>query len=861
MPDTADPGLRPASAVMSVRHAGAAVANALSFARSALREIVRGRWKIEKPRFDLDAEGRGEVLYRFSDGHWTFHFFLVSLKLDEAQKMDRNWAQAWDAMGVLCEGEWTPEREALLRAEVPKQRAGYADYDTLVYARGNRSARLFDHVVDALAAGRQPDLGRIAQVGYILRTTAFIGNGQLGTRPYAGFAPDHPLRRPYHAQMCSAFLLREYVFDLVDHIARSRNPRAARLDPAYRRYLGLGNAAATGLVAFIVNHPHLMQRWMLAHETARARALRRGIGPDGAAGFGRLLDRAIRHYRESESERRDLFATASCVAAELERFRAGFTPLQPAGASGSQLADRAARELGPEAQEVLDALLLELHPDLVAAAVDDFDADERMQTQPAMTVAALRDLLRTHYGWALDGERGGWAPDGGTTAQKYFWYRSSQAPRDVRRGIRGLAPELESENGMDTVLQARRLADTLAQSDATATTAELLCAHPELRHIVARVQTLAGLDYAELRANWLGPEFSPFEPVRFVLALFGMEKFEAALPKSVRGAFLQGAPIAGDVEQGRDGDWPFPLIPAAGSLAVTLDPLPAPGQGALRERIAPPVRTTLRIAPNDLARTLQNALQAHGATLGVAEEAAAMLAFAQACGEAAVPSLLRQCRDGLAAGSARVERLRRAAGGCVLDAHGASALLAAPAALDLACALGGVVVVVGARHAAMLGQLALRCAERGLLGCAAWRPAAGALALALAGAGEAGPWFAFAPALDAARAPDAAAAVLGDGSVVDGLAALGGQFGVACAQGDGTRAFARLGTLAGAGGWTQVWSAAELAQRRTGWQRNGLPIAAAELAALERAAAALLVPAEEAPRLRPGEDSDPLKVF
>ena len=58
------PALRPASVVMSLQRAAAAVPNALSFSRTAMRELVRGRWKIEKPRFELDEEGRGEVLYR-----------------------------------------------------------------------------------------------------------------------------------------------------------------------------------------------------------------------------------------------------------------------------------------------------------------------------------------------------------------------------------------------------------------------------------------------------------------------------------------------------------------------------------------------------------------------------------------------------------------------------------------------------------------------------------------------------------------------------------------------------------------------------------------------------------------------------
>ncbi len=220
-------GPRPPEELMSAERAGCVLPDALSFPRAAMRELVRGGYRLHKLRFELDEEGKGEILYQLVGQGRAFHFFLVSDLLPESVKIDRNFAQGWDAMGVLCEGEWTAQREAHLRREVPRQRAGYADYDTLMYARGNRSGRIFEHVVQSLAEGRQPDMALLAPIGYILRTTAFIGNGQLGTRPLSGYEPDHPFRRPYHAQFFSAFMLREYVFDLVEHLARVRNPRAA----------------------------------------------------------------------------------------------------------------------------------------------------------------------------------------------------------------------------------------------------------------------------------------------------------------------------------------------------------------------------------------------------------------------------------------------------------------------------------------------------------------------------------------------------------------------------------------------------------------------------------------------------------
>lgn len=845
MPDPAmTVALRPASVVMTARRAGGAVPNALSFARSAMRELVRGRWRIEKLRFDLDAEGRGEILYRLVGGSWCFHFFLISIKLPEAQKMDRNWAQAWDAMGVLCQGEWTAEREARLRIEVPKQRNGYADYDTLVYARGNRSGRIFEHVVESLAAGRQPDGDLVAGTGYLLRTTAFIGNGQLGTRSFAGLEPDHPFRRPYHVQMCSAFVLREYVFDLVDHMARARNPAAARLHASYRRYLGLGNAAATGLVPFVVNHPQLLHRWCLTHETALGAARRRGAAPGDAATqrFGGLLDRAIRYFGEAGEPGDDLFATAPAVAADLQVVRAAFGEYQSSGTiagaavaqSWSTLAEWASRHVGPEALEVLNALVLELYPDIVEAAGDGFLAEEHLEVRPEMTLGSLRGLLRDAYGWVRDEA---FQPP----TQSYFWYRSSQAPRDVRRGLRGLAREYEAETGMDTVLQVRALWDSLEGQADHALVADLLQARPDLRHIVARVQSLAGFDYAELRVNWLAKTFSPFEPIRLVLAFYGMEKFEAALPKSVRGSFLQGAPIAEDVEQGIDGVWPYPLKPSGHASSCELAPLPPAGLGAVRSR--PPLPASmdriLAVAPREFARTVQTMLQARGAALGVAEEAASIALFAQGCGHAALGALLDPNHP------------------CT------ASLLAAPGALDRAVARAltsaegfGIQQEHHAQAPEFLGELVLRCAGRGLAALLMWRTG-----FALSAPDPAGPWYAHGSGqvLDKAGIE---ALLPAAGAHVDALVRRDRGFVLVCARPETIEVelfnpeIARK--IAGNG---IAWDGTELRNRRVAWEREGLAVDRGELDALYRAAAALLVPASEAQRLRPHEDPDPLKVF
>ena len=167
-----------------------------------------------------------------------------------------------------------PTRSELARLEgnVPRQEAGRYLATELVLARANRSVRLFDHVLAALAAGSQPDAASVEAVGYLMRTTAVYGNGKFGIadRDRIGARPE--LSGPFRAEMLTVYLIRLFTLDLVEHMAKLRGgARAGKLDPALRRRFGIGNATGLGMAPFLVKHPALLDRWIAARETALAR--------------------------------------------------------------------------------------------------------------------------------------------------------------------------------------------------------------------------------------------------------------------------------------------------------------------------------------------------------------------------------------------------------------------------------------------------------------------------------------------------------------------------------------------------------------------------------------------------------------
>ena len=69
--------------------------------------------------------------------------------------------------------------------------------------------------------------------------------------------------------MMLVYFVRQFTFDQVNHIAKHKNPKkAVTLDLSISRNLGIGNSTGLGMAPFIVNHPVLLNNWILARENA-----------------------------------------------------------------------------------------------------------------------------------------------------------------------------------------------------------------------------------------------------------------------------------------------------------------------------------------------------------------------------------------------------------------------------------------------------------------------------------------------------------------------------------------------------------------------------------------------------------------
>ncbi|MBS7696695.1 MULTISPECIES: hypothetical protein [unclassified Chelatococcus] len=727
---------RPAALVMRPERLAATLPNALSFARTLFDRFYEDSWALTRVRIDLDREGRGEVLYRLASDRHVLHFLILSDAFSTDQKADRSYNMNWDATAALCEGEWSAEREEFLRREIPKQRFGRLDHQTLAYTRGNRSGRLFDYVVDCLAEGRQPDGAMLAPVGYIFRTTGFTANGFIGMRSYLGLENGHILGRPYHAQMCSAFLLREYVADLVDAMAAARNPGAARLSAPLRRYLGIGNSAGLGLTPFICNHPHMVHRWTLSKEQALADVRRQTVGHDDAAvqTFRRLLAKAKRYFTEDPRDGNEIFLSYAHIAQELGRAIVwSETTLLPLLDGGPRriwldMADWAEHSLHPEAIEVLNTILLELYPELTRQYSHNVTVDETLDIDATMTLGDLKRLIAEHYDWAEACFHD--LPQ----AADNFWYMSTEAPYEPRRGKRGVLPAYEFETHMDAPLRFRQLQLELAQHGGDIPLAAFLIEQPRFRNVTARLCSLRNSCYAQLRENTLARGHTTFGSTRFMLSHYGMDKLDAQKPRSVKGVLLQGAPIADDLPQRGRGDWPFAVVPQADLNPATVSPYREERQLGAKELTKLAVwresdfGEKVIAAPVELLRWGQRALQVKGYDLGSALLGSHLMHLRELLAGDGLSLMLSQCE--ISNIQERRLHVTERGGLYAIRSEGASAFTAAPALLDLACYSAarntqgfGASLAVGLMALPLLETLPVAAARRGFDCIVLWRDA------------------------------------------------------------------------------------------------------------------------------------------
>ena len=537
--------------VMAPERLGAMHQNRISFVRTLIRKMAKQQWQVTKHDWQLSAQGFGHVIYKLTTPNHVYHLVIFCDEIADEDRNDRVIAEKWDVTFALVYGDVDDNLLASLRANVPLQEAGRNPNKVLVLARANKSVRVFEHLVSHLANGQQPNAKELAEVGYILRTTAVYGNGKFGIADFNWLETTADFNQSFSAQMCAVYILREFSLDWVHYLANEQGgDKAVNLDIDLQRYLGIGNATGLGMAPYLINHPCVVDKWLSSRESALTRVLNTAVTVNKLEPLHTLLQKGRCHLAQiiTINEHQDGLNTAAI--GELDDLLGKLESLLLQSSTWHELVAYSHR-YSLETQEILLSCLMELYPELVDDFETKMNCDENLNLPSGKYIEDLLAVLASRYRWAID-------TDFKQAENSYwFWYRS-QDKEEPRLGVRGEEPGEDRELPLDIGRQAYRLYHALLICKANMPLAEFLVLHPQYRAIARRVWTLGHKDMGEIQMNVLHKASLPMHLLRCKLAVFGATKFDPRSERWVRVTFFQGAPLLDELH---DGEWLFPLLP------------------------------------------------------------------------------------------------------------------------------------------------------------------------------------------------------------------------------------------------------------------------------------------------------------
>ena len=552
--------MRSPKTVMDLPRLGALYPYPLSFMRCLLRRVMKEMWGIKSTIFNLDEEGFGEVVYEITTPNAIYSYVIFSKKLSDSKRSDRVIAEDWDMTVTLCEGQINQDRLEFLKQNVPLQEKGRVDSKCLVLSRANKSMRNFEYVIDCLSSGKQPNLDRIAKVGYIFRTTAVYGSGKFGMSDWDNLCNKYiDFAKPFSAEMFSCFMIRHFSLELANWVARGRSPKTAvELDDGIKRYIGIGNATGLGMAPYLIKHPMLIANWIEVREKSLARIIKYKFpDKDSLGSLECLIMKAAQHLDEISTDNLEQNQRNKRAANEVKKCLKWITAKNKTIVNWQELIDYAYYNYHVETQELINAILTEVYAKFILDLENELNIDESYRMQPMMKLNELKSLIEKNYKWALSYDFNN------SLSTETFWYRSEEK-QEPRLGKKSVDNGIEKEMMMCIARDVRSCFNEICdieESNESITVAHFAFSRPHLRYIIRRIQTMGSTQYGEIIANLLDVDVLPIHLLRCKLSFFGVGKFDPRSKKWVRNTMFQGAPLVSDIGNEYNDTWCFPIRP------------------------------------------------------------------------------------------------------------------------------------------------------------------------------------------------------------------------------------------------------------------------------------------------------------
>ena len=545
--------LRDPNIIMKLSRLGSFHQSRLSFLRSFLNEFKD--WDYKRDLFDLDKDGFGTAVYSFKKKSRVYSLICYANKINDDERSDRVIATKWDAAFTLHDGVPLKEDIERLRNEVPKQEVGRLSYKELTLSRANKSVRVFDHVVESLSNGSQPNLDLLEKVGYLYRTTAVYGSGKFGLADRFRIKNREEINGPFRLEMMLVYLVRQFTFDQVNHVAKNRNPKSAvKLDPKICRNLGIGNSTGLGMAPFIVNHPTLLNNWILSREVAlkKIREIKIAETKDISL-FKECVKNSLKNITSWNTESEYQLKKIKFLLQDLRKFinflesEFDFKKDYPFNEIYLWLE----KETCEECIEYIVSIMMEPFGEIVQPLISQMSSEEEkyFNIPTERNVEDLKKILENKYSDILK------IDFNKEDSNQKFWFisKNKEEPRLANRFEESGA---DLEQPLAIARDIKKLYERLLSLKNNLKINQFLIDNSDLRHVVRRAFIIENFPYSEIQDNTIGENIVPIDMLRLKLSFFGALKFDPRSDKWLRICMFQGAPLPNELKD-YDEQWVY----------------------------------------------------------------------------------------------------------------------------------------------------------------------------------------------------------------------------------------------------------------------------------------------------------------
>jgi hypothetical protein len=308
------------------------------------------------------------------------------------------------------------------------------------------------------------------------------------------------------------------------------------------------------MAPFIVNHPTLLNNWILSRETALKKIREiKDVQKKDSKLFIDCVQKSLTNITswntDSEYQQNKIKSLLKNIRNFIDYIENNFDFKTEYPFNKIYL--WLEQNVCEECIEYVVSIMMEPYNNITEPLVSNMSSDEDkyFNIPTNRTVNELKEIIEKKYPNILD------INFDQKESQQNFWFISKNK-EEPRLADRFEEHGSELEQPLAIARDIKKLYEKLLSEKNNITIAKFLSSNSELRHVVRRAFIVEKFPYSEIQDNTIGKDIVPIDMLRPKLSFFGALKFDPRSDKWLRICMFQGAPLPTELKN-YDDQWVY----------------------------------------------------------------------------------------------------------------------------------------------------------------------------------------------------------------------------------------------------------------------------------------------------------------